>query len=403
MRVYDSGAKDDNYYFLLVFKIMKIFKLLLGILVAGLLVSCAKQEAASGGDDVSEIKIGVSGPHTGPYAAFGEQLWKGAVQAIEDINAAGGINGAKLVAVKGDDACEPKQAINVANRLIEQDEVTAVLGHFCSSSSIPASEVYYDSDVLMITPASTNPTVTDRGLDMVMRVCGRDDQQGQVAGDYIADNLNADRVVVIHDKDTYGQGLADATLDQLDARGVNVVLYEGLTRGEKDFNALVTKIRSLSPDVVYFGGLHNEAGPLLRQLRDQGVDAWFISGDGIVSDDFVKATGGPEFLSKTLMTFGADPRNENSNPAGAELVERFRDTGYEPEGYTLYAYVGIQVIAEALKANEGETSGSYLSDWIKDNGADTVMGRKDFDAKGDLTVSDYVMYRWTTDGTYEEL
>ncbi|MCH9665821.1 MAG: branched-chain amino acid ABC transporter substrate-binding protein [Gammaproteobacteria bacterium] len=383
---------------------MKILKLFLGVLVAGLLVSCSQQDSSSSdSSSASELKIGIAGPHTGAYAAFGEQLWEGAIQAIEDINAAGGINGAMLVAVKGDDACEPKQAVNVANRLIEQDEVVGVIGHFCSSSTIPASEIYYDADVIDITPASTNPTVTDRGLDIMMRICGRDDQQGIVAGDYVADVLNGQRVVVIHDKDTYGQGLADATRAQLDARGVNVVLYEGLTRGEKDFNALVTKVRALSPDVVYFGGLHTEAGPLLRQLREQGVDAWFISGDGIVSDDFVKAAGSPEFLTKTLMTFGADPRNSESNPAGAEVVKQFRDQGYEPEGYTLYSYAAVQTLAAALIANPGETSGGLLADWIKDNGADTVLGRKEFDSKGDLKVSDYVMYRWNTDGTYNEL
>lgn len=351
----------------------------------------------------AEIKIGVAGPHTGAYAAFGEQLWKGATQAIKDINAAGGVNGEKLVAVKGDDACEPKQAVNVANRLIEKDKVTAVVGHFCSSSSIPASEVYSEADILMITPASTNPKVTDRGLGNVMRVCGRDDQQGQVAGDYIKDVLKAKRVVVIHDKDTYGQGLADAARAQLKKRKVKVVLYEGLTRGEKDFNALVTKIRSRKPDVVYFGGLHSEAGPLLRQMREQGVDAWFISGDGIVSEDFVKATGGAEFLTKTLMTFGADPRNEKSNPAGAALVKKFRSSNYEPEGYTLYAYTAMQVVAATLKANKGENSGSKLSGWAKGNNIPTVMGSKAFDKKGDLQVSDYVMYQWKTDGTYSEL
>ena len=380
-------------------KFTKIFlKICIGLLTASVIVSCARQDSGGG-----TIKIGVSGPHTGAYAAFGEQLWRGATQAVADINAAGGINGVMLEAVKGDDACEPKQAVSVANRLVEQDKVTAVVGHFCSSSSIPASEVYYESDILMITPASTNPAVTDRGLDNVMRVCGRDDQQGKVAGDYITDELGTDTVAVIHDKDTYGQGLADAARAQLEERGVRIVLYEGLTRGEKDFNALVTKIRALNPDAVYFGGLHSEAGPLLRQMREQGVDAWFISGDGIVSEDFVKATGGPEFLTKTLMTFGADPRNSDYNPAGAELVERFRDKNYEPEGYTLYAYTALQVIAAALAANSGETSGAALSDWIRNNGVPTVMGQKDFDNKGDLTVSDYVMYRWTTSGTYEQL
>lgn len=351
----------------------------------------------------AEIKIGVAGPHTGAYAAFGEQLWRGATQAIADINQAGGINGEQLVAVKGDDACEPKQAVNVANRLVEIDRVSAVVGHFCSSSSIPASEVYDEADILMITPASTNPTVTDRGLPNVFRVCGRDDQQGTVAANYIIDQLKAKRVVIIHDKDTYGQGLADATRDQLRKRGVREVLYEGLTRGEKDFNALVTKIRATNPEVVYFGGLHSEAGPLVRQLREQGSDAWFISGDGIVSEDFVKTSGGGRFLSKVLMTFGADPRNPQSNPAGAKLVEAFRAAGYEPEGYTLYAYTAVQVAAAALKAKGAKAGGAGLGAWIKQNSVPSVMGAKQFDSKGDLTVSDYVMYRWSTDGTYTQL
>ena len=351
----------------------------------------------------ADIKIGIAGPHTGAYAAFGEQLWRGANQAIADINQAGGINGERLVAVKGDDACEPKQAVNVANRLVEINGVSAVVGHFCSSSSIPASEVYDEADILMITPASTNPQVTDRGLPGVFRVCGRDDQQGTVAANYIIDRLKAKRVVVIHDKDTYGQGLADATRDQLRKRGVREVLYEGLTRGEKDFNALVTKIRATNPDAVYFGGLHSEAGPLVRQLREQGSNAWFISGDGIVSEDFVKTSGGGRFLSRVLMTFGADPRDPQANPAGAELVKTFRNAGYEPEGYTLYSYTAVQVVAAALKARGSRASGADMGGWIRSSSVPSVMGVKEFDNKGDLTVSDYVMYRWNTDGTYKQL
>lgn len=351
----------------------------------------------------AEIKIAISGPHTGAYAAFGEQLWRGATQAIADINKAGGINGEQVVAVKGDDACEPKQAVNVANRLIEIDKVDAVVGHFCSSSSIPASEIYAEADIMMITPASTNPGVTDRGLPTVFRVCGRDDQQGIVAADYIVDQLKAKRVVVIHDKDTYGRGLADATRNQLRKRGVRELFYEGLTRGEKDFNALVTKIRAANPEVVYFGGLHTEAGPLLRQLREQGSDAWFISGDGIVSEDFVKTSGGGRFLTKVLMTFGADPREPKNYPDGAKLVAAFRAAGYEPEGYTLYAYTAVQVVAAALKAKGKNAGGEVQADWIKQSSIPSVMGIKQFDSKGDLTVSDYVMYEWKTDNTYSQL
>lgn len=349
----------------------------------------------------ADIKIAIGGPHTGAYAAFGEQLWRGATQAINDINSYGGVNGEKLVAVKADDACEPKQAVAVANRMVDVEKVRAVLGHFCSSSTIPASEIYDEAGLLSITPASTNPTVTERGLPGMFRVCGRDDQQGTVAADFIVDTLKAKRVAVIHDKDTYGKGLADAMKAQLNKRGVTEVLYEGLTRGEKDFNALATKIRSLNVDAVYFGGLHSEAGLLIRQLKEQGFgDNAFISGDGIVSEEFVKAAGGNQFVSGVYMTFGADPRNI---PSGQGVVEAFRKSGYEPEGYTLYSYAGMQVIAAALRAEGAKADGATLGKWLKANSVPTVMGAKSFDGKGDLKVSDYVMYRWNSDGTYGEL
>lgn len=361
-------------------------------------VLCASM-ALSGAAMAEVLKISVAGPHTGAYAAFGEQLWRGAEQAAKDINAAGGINGKMLELVKSDDACEPKQAVAVANRAVDADKVVGVVGHFCSSSTMPASEIYADADVLTITPASTNPQVTERGLPTMMRMCGRDDQQGIVAGDYIVKKLGAKRVAVIHDKDTYGQGLADATRAQLRKNGLTEVLYEGLTRGEKDFNALVTKIRSLNADAVYFGGLHTEAGPLVRQMREQGVSAAFISGDGIVSEDFATAAGGNNFVKGVLMTFGADPRK---NDAGKAVIEKFRAAKYEPEGYTLYSYASMQVLAAALKGS-GSTSGAKMAEWLKKNPVDTVMGQKAFDAKGDLVVSDYVMYGWDDQGKYAEV
>ncbi|HPQ95324.1 MAG: branched-chain amino acid ABC transporter substrate-binding protein [Thiothrix sp.] len=342
------------------------------------------------------VKIGVAGPHTGAYAAFGEQLWKGAEAAANDINEAGGIDGKKIELVKADDACEPKQAVSVANRLVDNDKVVAVVGHFCSSSTMPASEIYDEANIIDITPASTNPQVTERGLKTIMRTCGRDDQQGNVAGDYIVNQLKAKKVAVIHDKDTYGQGLADATKARMNELGLEEVLYEGLTRGEKDFNALVTKIKSVDADVVYFGGLHSEAGPLVRQLREQGSKATFISGDGIVSEDFVVAAGGGEFVDGVLSTFGRDPR---TIPEGKAVVDKFKAAGYEPEGYTLYSYAAMQAIADAIKGS-GSTDGDKLTAWLESNGADTVMGKKEWDEKGDLKVSDYVMYRWDKDGKY---
>lgn len=347
----------------------------------------------------ADIKIGVAGPMTGANASFGEQYMKGAQAAADAINAAGGVNGEKIVLVAGDDACEPKQAVAVANKL-EQEGVIGVVGHFCSSSTIPASSIYADGGILMITPGSTNPQVTESGLDTILRMCGRDDQQGIVAGDYIVDVLKGKKVAVINDKDTYGKGLADATAKQLTARGVKPVLEEGLTRGEKDFSALVTKIRSTGADVVYFGGLHPEAGPLVRQMREQGLkDVKFMSDDGIVTDELVTTAGGAQYVDGVYMTFGADPR---LLPDSKAVVDKFRTTGYEPEGYTLYAYASLQALAAGFngaKSNKGEDAAK----WLKANPVKTVMGEKAWDTKGDLKVSDYVVYQWDAAGKYKQL
>lgn len=348
----------------------------------------------------ADLKIGVAGPMTGANASFGQQYMKGAQAAADAINAAGGVNGEKIVLVAGDDACEPKQAVAVANRLVDQDKVAGVVGHFCSSSTIPASEIYSDAGVIAITPGSTNPQVTERGMKEMFRMCGRDDQQGIVAGDYIVDVLKGKKVAVIHDKDTYGQGLADATQTQLKKRGVAPVLYEGLTRGEKDFSALVTKIRSVGADVVYFGGLHPEAGPLVRQMREQGLkDVKFMSDDGIVTDELVTTAGGAQYVDGVYMTFGADPR---ALPDSKAVVDQFRKSGYEPEGYTLYAYASIQALAAGFggaKSNKGDAA----AEWLKSNPVKTVMGEKAWDAKGDLKVSDYVVYQWDATGKYKQL
>jgi branched-chain amino acid transport system substrate-binding protein len=347
----------------------------------------------------ADVKIGVAGPMTGANAAFGEQYMKGAQAAADAVNAAGGINGEKIVLVKGDDACEPKQAVTVAKDLTNQ-KVAGVVGHFCSSSTIPASEIYDEAGIIAITPGSTNPAVTERGLSAMFRMCGRDDQQGIVAGDYIVDVLKGKKVVVLHDKDTYGQGLADATKAQLEKRGVKPVLYEGLTRGEKDFSTIVTKIRGAGADVVYFGGLHPEAGPLVRQLREQGLkDVKFMSDDGIVTDELVTTAGGPQFVDGVLMTFGADPR---LLPDSKTVVDEFRKKGTEPEGYTLYAYASVQTLAAAFNGAKSN-SGEKAAEWLKKNPVKTVMGEKTWDAKGDLKVSDYVVYQWDKDGKYHQL
>ncbi|MBF0454831.1 MAG: branched-chain amino acid ABC transporter substrate-binding protein [Magnetococcales bacterium] len=346
------------------------------------------------------VKIGVAGPFSGAVAAFGDQFWRGAEQAAMDLNAKGGIDGKKVVLVRGDDACEPKQALQVANRLVDFEEVNAIMGHFCSATTITASEIYADAGLLMMTPASTNPMVTERGLPTIFRNTGRDDQQGVVAANFVVEKLGAKQIAVIHDKSTYGQGIADAFKAHLHTLGLTEILYDGLTRGEKDFNALVTKIKGHRADAVYFGGIHSEAGPLARQLKEQGVSAPLISGDGIVSDEFVMSAGGPSYAQGVYMTFGADPRKI---PAGKEVIARYRAKGIEPEGYTLYSYATIQAIAAAMEGAGTTTDGEKMAEWLHTHPVQTIMGAKTWDAKGDLSVSDYVIYQWDDQGSYQEV
>jgi branched-chain amino acid transport system substrate-binding protein len=187
----------------------------------------------------AQIVIATAGPMTGQYASFGEQMRRGAEMAVADLNAKGGVMGKKLVLKVGDDACDPKQAVAVANQFAS-DKVVFVAGHFCSGSSIPASKVYTEEGILQMSPASTNPKLTDEGGPNVFRVCGRDDQQGAVAGNYLADRFKGKRIAIIHDKTAYGKGLADETKKQLNKRGVKEAMYEAYTAGEKDYSALVS-------------------------------------------------------------------------------------------------------------------------------------------------------------------
>jgi branched-chain amino acid transport system substrate-binding protein len=339
----------------------------------------------------AQVKMGVAGPITGPNAAFGAQLKNGTEQAVEDINAAGGILGQKVTLEVGDDVSDPKQGVSVANKFVG-DGVKLVVGHFNSGVTIPSSEVYQENGVLMITPSATNPKVTERGMWNTFRTCGRDDQQGEVAGNYIAKELKGKKVAVIHDKTTYGKGLADETKKAMNAKGVTEVLYEGINAGEKDYSATVSKIKASGADIVYWGGLHTEGGLLVRQMRDQGVQAVMFSGDGITSDEFA-SIGGPG-VEGTLMTFPPDPRKR---PEAVEVVKKFQAKNFEPEAYTLYSYAAVQVIktaAEKAKSLDAKKIAEVMHSGMTFK---TVIGDLKFDKKGDITRPDYVLYTWKKD------
>jgi len=344
-----------------------------------------------------DITIAVAGPMTGGESAFGRQMKNGAEQAIADLNAAGGLLGKKLALDIEDDACDPKQARSVAEK-IASAKIPFVAGHYCSSSSIPASEAYADGNVLQITPASTNPLYTERKLWNVARVCGRDDQQGLVAAQYIAKNYKGKNVAILNDKTTYGKGLADETKKALNKAGFTEKMFESYNKGDKDFNAIVSRLKRDNIDLVFVGGYHQESGLILRQMRDQGLKTVLMAGDALADKEYASITGPAG--AGTLFTFGPDPRNK---PTAKAIVEKFKAKGIDPEGYTLYTYAAIQVWSQAAK-KAGTTDPKKVMATIKGAGAwDTVIGPIEIDAKGDIKQIDYVVYKWDDKGNYVEI
>jgi branched-chain amino acid transport system substrate-binding protein len=362
-------------------------KLAISLLALGLMQAGAAR--------AQDITIALVGPITGANAAFGEQMQHGAEAAVKAINAKGGVMGKKFTLLVGDDACDPKQAVSVANQMAGK-KVAAIIGHFCSGSSIPASNVYAEEGILQITPASTNPQFTERGLTNVFRTCGRDDQQGKVGAEYIAKNFKGKPIAVVDDKSAYGKGLADEARKNLKALGVAVTLDEQINAGEKDFSALVAKLKQANVAVIYFGGYQVEAGLITRQARAAGLQAQIMAGDALATKEFWQIAGpaGEGFI----FTNGPDTR---TLPSAKDAVAEFRKGGYEPEGYTLYTYAAVQALAQAID----KTKSTKLADLTKAlhaNKFDTVNGQIGFDPKGDLVGAGYVFFKWH-DGDYKQM
>ena len=343
----------------------------------------------------ADVVVASAGPMSGQYASFGAQLKAGAEMWLKDTNAKGGILGEKVKLVIGDDACDPKQAVAVANKFAGQG-VTYVAGHFCSGSSIPASKVYTEEGIIQVSPASTNPAFTDKGGPNVFRVCGRDDQQGEVAGAFLAKEYSGKKVAIIHDKTAYGKGLADATKKNMNKGGLKETMYEAFTAGEKDYSALVSKLKSNGIDAVYLGGYHTEGGLIVRQMRDQGMKTKLISGDALVTAEYWQITG--DAGEGTLMTFSPDTRN---NPEAAPLVKKFKAAGIEPEGYVLYSYAALQVFEQAA-TQAGSIDRKKVLKAMKKGKFNTVLGTLSFDKKGDVSLPGYVFYEWSK-GNYKQL
>lgn len=334
------------------------------------------------------IKIGIAGPKTGPVTQYGDMQFMGAKQAIADINAKGGVDGKMLEAKEYDDACDPKQAVAVANKVVN-DGVKFVVGHLCSSSTQPASDIYEDEGVIMITPAATSPEITSRGYKMVFRTIGLDSAQGPAAGNYIADHVKPKVVAVIHDKQQYGEGIATAVKQTLEKKGVKVALFEGINAGDKDFGSLIQKLKQANVDFVYYGGYHPELGLILRQAKEKGVNAKFMGPEGVGNDSISQiAQDASEGLLVTL------PKSFDADPANKAIVDALKADGKDPSGpFVFPAYSAVEVIAGGITAAKSEDTAKVAAA-IHAGTFKTPTGDLSYDAKGDLKDFKFVVYEW---------
>lgn len=342
-----------------------------------------------------DVKIGVVGFFIGFNVIYGVQYWKGVLQVVVDINVVGGIKGEKIVLVQGDDVCELKQVVVVVNWLVDEVKVFVVVGYFCFFLMMLVFEVYDEVGILIIIFGLINLQIIECGMKDFFCMCGCDDQQGVIVVNYMLDVLKVKKIVVIYDKDIYGQGLVDVICVVLVKWGIKEVLYEGFFCGEKDFNVLVIKIGVFKLDVVYFGGCYLEVGLLVCQMCEQGVQVKFFFGDCIVIEELVMVVGGLQFINGVLMIFGQDLCIFLD---GKVVIEKFCVSGFELEGYIFYVYVFIQVIVVVW--NVVGIDNVKVSDWLKSYDVEMVMGKKVWDGKGDFKVFDYVVYQWDDKGKY---
>ncbi|HET6514753.1 MAG TPA: branched-chain amino acid ABC transporter substrate-binding protein [Thermodesulfovibrionales bacterium] len=340
------------------------------------------------------ITVGIAGPMTGDQAKMGTDFRNGVTLAAKEWNGRGGILGKKILLSVVDDQHDPKQAVSVANKLVNEG-VAGVIGHFNSSCSIPASDVYHRAGVPMITPASTNPQLTEKGYTNVFRVCGRDDQQGRAAADFVTTHLKFRHIAIIHDKTTYGQGLADEFKKALSGRA-DVVYYGGVIQGDKDFKTVLTSIKEMKPELIYFGGIYPEAGLLVKQARELGITAPFMSGDGTIDPKFIEIAGA-KAAEGTYLTFSPDARRI---PTAKSFIETYEKEFGEPGPYSVYAYDAANILFTALR-EAGNAEGRAVAAKLHSLEFSGALGKIRFDEKGDVTVSPYVVWI-TRDGKFFE-
>jgi branched-chain amino acid transport system substrate-binding protein len=338
----------------------------------------------------AEIRIGVATPLTGPQAWIGEQVRAGADLAVEDLNRGGGLLGEPLAMVLVDDYCDQDQALAAASKLVAEG-VPAVVGHQCSGAAIPASAVYEDAGIILISPAATNTRLTERGLRYTFRTCGRDDLQGAMIADRLAEDWPGADIAILHDGTAYGEGIAEEARRRLADLDAEPGLFAQVQPGQTEFSDLIAVLQAGGIDMVFYGGYAAEAGLIVRQAKARLPDLGFIVPDGVAGEDFWLIAGAAaEGIPMTSFM-----EAQKLLPA-ADVVEAFRSQGVDqPINTELYTYAAVQAWAQAV-AHAGTTDPTRVADVLRQEKFDTVLGRIGFDAKGDVTGFDpFAWFVWT--------
>lgn len=362
-------------------------------LALGFLAACGNTDSASGGGSSETVKIALQAPMSGGSATLGEAIKNGAAMAVEEEKAAFEEAGFSLELVEYDDQGDPQKGVSNAQIIGSDQDVYGVVAHLNSGVFIPSSEVYERYNIPSVSPASTATDVTDRGLKSVNRIVARDDFQGPAGAEYAVQEIGAKKIFVINDKTAYGQGLATAFAEAAAEEGAEIVGEAGITVGEKDFNGVLNQVSSANPDLVYFGGLYSEGGLLIKQARDNGIDAAFMGGDGMDSSTLVEIAG--DTVNNVYLTSVA------GDSSATEFAKNYEEEyGAKPESFSIYGYDSAKVLMEGI-LDAAEENGGKLP--AKDKVAAAVravddyegeMTQVSFDDKGDNEFAKIFIYKF---------
>ncbi|CUA80219.1 branched-chain amino acid ABC transporter substrate-binding protein [Anoxybacillus suryakundensis] len=382
----------------------KVFSIFTSATLAiGLLTGCSadktsqtsKNNGEGGGGTV--IKIATQSPLSGGAATLGESIKLGAQLALEEQKEKFEKLGFKLELVPYDDQADPKKGVANAQLIGADQQVLGVVGHLNSGVAIPSSEIYEKYNIPMVSPANTATDVTDRGLKTVNRICARDDFQGPAGAKFAVEKLGAKKIFIIQDKTAYGTGLAEAFKKGAEEAGAEIVGFEGITIGEKDFNGVLNQVLAKKPDLVYFGGMYTEGGMLIKQARDKGITVPFMGGDGMDSSTLVEIAG--DAVKNTFITSAAGVAT--ATEAGKQFAEKYKQKfGKNIESYSAYGYdamaVLLKAIEEAIKANGNKlpTREQVAGAVRKVQDYEGVVTKVSFDEKGDNKYAKIYIYKF---------